>query len=227
MPLSKVFSSPEAALADIFDGVVVLVGGFAGQGTPETLLRALHDRRIRGLTCICQGVWATQPGAFGVAQLVANGQVRKLISPLPVYPGVGGPVEERWKSGELEIEVVPQGTLAERLRAGGAGLGGVFLPTGVGSRFQEGKERRRLGEQDCILETALRADFALLRADAADTLGNLVYRGTQRNWNPVMAMAASVSIAEVDRVYEPGGLNPEAVITPGIFVHRVVQTGGQ
>jgi len=223
----KVFSSPETALADVFEGAVVLVGGFAGDGIPQGLLRALNESRVRGLTLICQGDWPAPPGTFGLAQLVANGQVRRLISPLPVYPGVGSQVEERWKSGELEIEVVPQGILAERLRAGGAGLGGVFLATGSGTRFQDGKEGRRFGEQECILELPLRGDFALIRADAADTLGNLVYRGTQRNWNPVMAMAASTTIAEVDRIYEPGGLNPEAVITPGIFVKRVVQIGAK
>jgi 3-oxoadipate CoA-transferase alpha subunit len=220
-----VFSSPETAVADVFDGAVVLIGGFAGDGIPESLLEALGRQRARDLTCICQGVWPAPSDASGVAQLVANGQVKKLISPLPIYPGVGGPVEERWRSEELEVEVVPQGTLAERLRAGGAGLGGVFLPTGVGVRFQDGKESRRFGGQECILELPLHADFALLRADAADTLGNLVYRGTRRNWNPVMAMAATITIAEVDQIYEPGGLDPEAVITPGIFVRRVIQTG--
>jgi 3-oxoadipate CoA-transferase alpha subunit len=223
--LEKVFSSADTAVADVFEGAVVLVGGFDTAGIPEELLRALCNKGTGGLTCICQGASLSQTGTFGITELVANGQVRRLISPLPVYPEAGDPVEERWRSGELEIDVVPQGTLAERLRAGGAGLGGVFLPTGVGTRFQQGKEYRRFAEQECILETALRADFALLRADAADTLGNLVYQGTQRNWNPVMAMAAAVTIVEVDRVCEPGGIDPEAVITPGIFVHRIVQRG--
>ena len=124
----------------------------------------------------------------------------------------------------MEIEVVPQGVLAERLRAGGAGLGGVFLPTGVGTRFQEGKEVRPFEGADHVFEPALRADFALLRSHTADTLGNLVYRDTQRNWNPVMAMAATISIAEVDQICERGDLDPELVITPGIFVNRIVQT---
>ncbi len=137
-------------------------------------------------------------------------------------------MEEHWRSGRLEIQVVPQGVLAERLRAGGAGLGGVFLPVGVGTRFQEDRqedrESRSFGGKDYLFEPALRADFAFLRADAADTLGNLVYRGTQRNWNPVMAVAGEITIAEVDQVCEPGGLDPELVITPGIFVNRVVKT---
>ena len=133
-------------------------------------------------------------------------------------------MEDRWSSGELDIEVVPQGVLAERLRAGGAGLGGIFLPTSAGTRFAEGREVRRFGERDHVLEPALHADFALLRARAADSLGNLVYRDTNRNWNPVMATAAKVSIVEVDEIFEPGGLDPECVITPGIFVNRIVQT---
>ena len=226
MAPKKVYSSADSALHDVFEGAVVLIGGFAGCGTPEGLLRALYRKGVRGLTCICQGAWTGPDATFDVAHLVAAGQVRKLVSPLPVYPGAGGPVDEAWKSGQLEVEVVPQGVLAERLRAAGAGLGGVFLPVTMGPRFQERKERRSLGGQECLLELPLRADFALLRAHAADILGNLVYRGTQRNWNPVMAMAARVSIAEVDQICELGDLDPESVATPGIFVHRVVQVGG-
>jgi 3-oxoacid CoA-transferase A subunit len=220
----KVYSSPETALADVFEGAVVLIGGFAGCGLPRSLLRALHDKGVRGLTCVVSpGLGPDSSASFDVAQLVADGQVRKLVSALPFLPGKGGPIEERWRAGQLEIEVVPQGTLAERLRAGGAGLGGVFLPTGAGTRFQEGKERRQFAEREHLLEMPLKADFALFRAEVADTLGNLVYRGAGRNWGPAMAMAASISIAEVDRICEPGGLNPEAVITPGIFVNRIVQ----
>ena len=233
------FSSPEAAVADIFDGAVVLVAGFAGCGCPESLLKALRASGTGNLTAVCHGAWPTQPSTgsgtlataagterfvSGIEALVEGGQVRKLISPLAFYPGHGGPVEARWRSGELEIEVVPQGVLAERLRAGGAGLGGVFLPTGAGTRFAEGREVRRFGERDHVFEPALRADFALLRADAADTLGNLIYRATRRNWNPVMAMAARVSIVEAGQVLDPGGLDPEVVITPGIFVNRIVET---
>ncbi len=222
------YSSPEAAEADVCDGAVVLVAGFAGCGSPDRLLRALRDRGAVSLTVVCQGVWPASPGRGqarnGIEDLVAGGQVAKLVSPFAFYPGHGGAVEERWRSGDLEIEVVPQGVLAERLRAGGAGLGGIFLPAGVGTRFAEGKEVRRIGGGDQVFEPALRAGFALLRAHAADTLGNLVYRGTQRNWNTDMAMAAGVSIVEVDEVFDPGGLDPEMVITPGIFVNRIVQT---
>lgn len=226
-----VFESPGAAVADVFDAAVVLIAGFAGCGWPESLIRALSARGVGDLTIVCHAAWPAPSAAPGSGQtiggiegLVAAGRVRKLISALPFYPGYGGTVEERWQSGELEIEVVPQGVLAERLRAGGAGLGGVYLPAGVGTRFGEGREVRRFGGRDHLFEPALRADFALLRAHAADTLGNLVYRSTQRNWNPVMAMAARISIAEVDEIHEPGGLDPEVVITPGIFVRRVVQT---
>ena len=240
---SKVYPSPQAALEDVFEGAVVLVAGFAWAGWPEGLLMALRATGVGNLTCVCQGTWCGPPDipsgtstlapgphdvskrrTKGVADLIASGQVRKLVCPMPIYPGRGGLVEARWRSGELEIEIVPQGVLAEALRAGGAGLGGVFLPTGAGTRFQEGREVRRFGVKDYVFQPALRGDFALLRASAADTLGNLVYRGTQRNWNPVMAMAARVTIVEVDEIHEPGGLDPEVIITPGIFVKRIVQT---
>ncbi len=220
----KVYSSPEAALDGMTAGASILIAGFAGCGWPEALLRAIRDKGIGGLTCICQGAWPHQPEMADVAELVATGQVKKLIAPLGFVPGFGGPVEERWNSGDLEIENVPQGVLAERLRAGGAGLGGVFLPTGVGTRFARGKEVRTFEGRDHVLESPLRADFALLRAFAADTVGNLVYRGSQRNWNPVMAMAGAICIAEVDQIHEPGGIDPETVITPGIFIDRVVRT---
>jgi 3-oxoadipate CoA-transferase alpha subunit len=224
----KLYSSPETALADVHHGATILVGGFAGLGVPRYLLRALAARDVEGLTCVFgPGAWPDSPGLTGIEELVANGQVSKVVSPLPFPPGSGGGLKEQWQAGQLELEIIPQGTLAERLRAGGAGLGGIFLPTGVGTRFREGKESRKFGGQDCIFEASLRADFALLRGDAADTLGNLVYRGNGRNWGPVMAMAAAVTVAEVDRVCQPGELDPELVITPGIFVNRIVQAVGE
>ena len=191
------------------------------------MIEALRDRRLSNLTLVCQGTWPDTPGRAprpgGIDGLVASGQVSKLVSPIAFYPGHGGALEDRWSSGKLDIDVVPQGVLAERLRAGGAGLGGIFLPTSAGTRFAEGREVRRFGDRDHVFEPALHADFALLRARAADSLGNLVYRDTNRNWNPVMATAAKVSIVEVDEIFEPGGLDPECVITPGIFVNRIVQ----
>ena len=218
----KVFPSAQAALEGIFDGASVLVAGWSGCGEPEKLLRGLSETGVAGLVLICQGAWVQEAGIFGVGDLVAGGQVKKMISPLPFHPEHGGPVKDRWLAGELDLEIVPQGVLAERLRAGGAGIGGMFLPTGVGTRFAEGKEVRRFDGRDHVFEVALKADFALLRAQAADTLGNLVYQGTGRNWNSTMAMAAAVTVAEVDRVVEPGGLDPELVITPAIFIDRLV-----
>ncbi len=222
---SKVFPSAIAALEDLAEGASVLVAGFAGCGTPEKLLRGLADTGVGGLTLICQGAWPQESSMFGIADLVAAGRVKKIISPMPFHPEHGGSVKKFWEAGKLDLEIVPQGVLAERLRAGGAGIGGVFLPTGLGTRFAEGKEVRRFDGKDHILEVALKADFALLRAKAADTLGNLVYQGTGRNWNPTMAMAAAVTVAEVDQVLEPGGLDPESVITQAIFIDRLVLSG--
>ena len=221
-PQGKVFTSAGAALQDVTCGSSVLVAGFAACGIPEKLLRGLAETGIGELTLICQGAWPQEAGRFGVADLVAGGQVKKIISPLPFHPNNGGPVKDLWEAGKLELEIVPQGILAERLRAGGSGLGGVFLPTGVGTRFTEGKEVRQFNGEDHVLEAALKADFALLRAQAADALGNLVFQGTGRNWNPTMAMAAAITVAEVDEVLEPGGLDPELVITQAIFIDRLV-----
>ncbi len=226
---NKMCSSAAVALDGISPRATVFVGGFAGVGWPETLLKALHSVGVDSLTIVCQGVG---PGANGGGQapnaleeLVAAGRVAKLVSPLPFIPGSGGMVEAKWRSGDLELEVVPQGTLAERIRAAGAGLGGVYLPAGPGTRFARGKEVKNIGDRDHVLEPPLRADFALLRGHAADTLGNTVYQATQRNWNPIMAMAAQTTIVEVDEILEPGALDPERIITPGIFVDRIVKAG--
>ena len=221
----KVFPSAQAALEGVTQGASLLVAGFAGCGTPEKLLRGLAETGVGDLTLICQGAWPQEASRFGVADLVVGGQVKKMISPLPFHPEHGGSVKELWEAGKLELEIVPLGILAERLRAGGAGIGGVFLPTGPGTRFAEGKEVRQIDGKDHILELALKADFALLRARAADTLGNLVYQGTGRNWNPTMATAAAVAVAEVDQVFETGGLDPEFVITQAIFIDRLVLAG--
>ena len=220
--LNKVYDSSQDALDGLGDGASLLVGGFAWHGEPESLLAAVIASGVRCLTVICQGAGPQESGRTGINALVEAGAVRKLISPLPFDPRRGGPVRERWKAGELELEVHPVGVLTERIRAGGAGIGGLFLPTGAGTRFAEGREVREIDGREHIFQPALKADFALLRASAADTLGNLVYAGTQRNWNPIMAMAARVSIAEVDEIREPGGLDPELVITPAIFIQRIV-----
>ena len=220
--LNKIYSDPQAALAGLSDGASLLIAGFAGHGEPEGLLEAVISSGARGLTVISQGAGAPDSGRTGINLLVEMGTVRKLISPLPFHPRHGGSVRDKWEARELELEAQPAGVLAERIRAGGAGIGGLFLPTGAGTRFAEGREVRQFNGQDHVFQPSLKADFALLRAAAADTLGNLVYAGTQRNWNPVMAMAARVSIAEVDEIREPGGLDPELVITPAIFVQRIV-----
>ncbi len=220
--LNKVYESPLAALAGLSDGASLLIAGFAGHGEPEGLLEAVIASGVRGLTIISQGAGAPGEARTGLNRLAEAGAVRKLISPLPFQPRQGGPVREKWEAGQLELEIQPAGILAERIRAGGAGIGGLFLPAGAGTRFAEGREVRRINGRDHLFQPALKSDFALLRAAAADTLGNLVYSGTQRNWNPVMAMAARVSIAEVDEIHEPGGIDPELVITPAIFVQRIV-----
>jgi 3-oxoadipate CoA-transferase alpha subunit len=220
--MAKLFPSAEAAVADLPDGAVVAIGGYAGVGVPEALVRALAALGAKDLTCICQGSWPRRDGCVDVADLLEAGLVARLVSPMPFHPEHGGPVKAQWESGQLEIEAVPTGILAERLRAGGAGLGGVWLPTGVGTRFAEDREVREIGGRDHVFQPALKADFALLRAHAGDTLGNLVYRGAQRNWNPTIAMAASTTIVEVDELHEPGGLDPELVITQAIFIDRIV-----
>ena len=218
----KVYDSAREALSGLSDGASLLIGGFAGHEEPETLIDAVIASGVRGLTVISQGAGTPSPDRIDLNRLVETGAVRELVSPLPFDPRSGGPVRERWEAGELQLEVQPAGVLTERIRAGGAGIGGLFLPTGAGTRFAEGREIRRINGRDHVFQPALKADFALLRAKAADTLGNLVYSGTQRNWNPIMAMAARVSVAEVDGVVEPGGLDPEMVITPAIFIQRVV-----
>ena len=221
---NKICDSAADALAGLCDGASLLVGGFAGHGEPETLLRAVIASGARNLTIIGQGAGypPSEPGRADLNRLVAAGCVGRIIAPLPFPPGAGGPVRESWEAGELELEIQPAGVLAERIRAGGAGIGGLFLPAGAGTRFAAGRESRLFDGREHLFQPALKADFALLRAAAADTLGNLVYAATRRNWNPIMAMAAAISVAEVDEIRPPGALDPELVITPAIFVNRIV-----
>ena len=219
----KIFDTPLLALSGLENGATVMVGGFAGHGEPGSLIQAVIKGGVGGLTVISSGGGSPQSA---LNSLVASGAVRKLVSPLPFDPRQGGPVKDLWQSGELELEVSPTGVLTERIRAGGAGIGGLFLPTGAGTRFAEGREVRTINGREHIFQPAIKADFALLRATSGDTLGNLVYNGTQRNWNPIMAMAARVSVAEVDEVVEAGSLDPEVVITPAIYIQRIVLTQG-
>ena len=227
MPPGKVISGADEAVADISDGAVIMVAGYAVPGTPQTLVKALLVKGVGNLTCISGPWYGRDPDLYDAARLAANGQVRKAITSAPIHPDSASPAIRRRQQGQLEVEAVPQGTLAERIRAGGAGLGGMFLSTGMGTPFEAGKERKQINGEEYILEMPLKADYALLRAHKADTLGNLVYRRSQSNWNPIMAMAADVTIVEVDEVVQPGELDPELIITPGIYVDRVIAVGGE
>ena len=218
MAFSKLYDSARSAVADIPDGATVLLGGVSGANAPVGLLNALADRGVRDLTCVCD---STYYGADAFHRLVAAGCVSGIISPAPFGPGREDVVQDLWRSGGLTVEVIPWGTLAERMRSAGAGIGGVFLPVGIGTRFAEGKEIRVVNGVECVFEPPLRGDFALMRASRADGVGNLVYAGAQRGWNSAVVSAARVAIAEVDQVVEPGGIDPELVITPGIFVNRI------
>ena len=220
MSVQKARYSAVEAIADIRDGASILIGGFGVlQGWPHELLFALQDTGVRDLTIICNS-----PG-FGPLSpqvLAENGQISKLIASFGGYAYRTTPLSEQIGRGEVAFEIVPQGTLVERIRAAGAGIPAFFTPTGVGTVVAEGKEKRIFHGREYLMETALQADFALIRAYKADTAGNLIYRRTARNFNPPFASAAAVTIAEVDHIIEPGQLDPEAIATPGIFVNRLV-----
>jgi 3-oxoacid CoA-transferase subunit A len=194
-----------------------MMGGFGVCGLPENLIDALHDRGTRDLTLISNNAGLD---GFGIGRLLVARQVRKMISS---YVGENKEFERQFLSGELEVELIPQGTLSERMRAAGAGVGGFFTPTGYGTLIAEGKETRVIDGRHYVFESPLRADFAFVRAWKGDRLGNLVYRKTARNFNPVMATAGRVTIAEVEHLVEPGEIDPDHVVTPGIFVQHVVK----
>ena len=208
------------------DGSVGMVGGFAARDAPSLLLQAVVGlaKPPRNLTLICNGPTG-RPGSLDSSLLVHHRLVRTCICSFPVPGSTAGPMtdfEAQHRAGEVELEVTPQGTLAERIRAGGAGIGAFFTPTGAGTPFGEGKEVRTINGVEQVLEYALLADYALIRAQTADTQGNLLYRRTARNFNPIMATAARITIVEVAEVVPAGTLDPEAIVTPGIFVHRIV-----
>ena len=219
--MSKVVASPAAALDGVRDGASILVGGFGVlQGWPSSLLLALRERGTKGLTLV-----ANTPG-FGPLSpqvLAETGQVRKLVASFGGFPYRMTPIEEKIGAGEIELELVPQGTLVERIRAGGAGIPGFYTPTGVGTEVEKGKEVREIDGKRYLFERAIRMDVAFVRAKAADPHGNLVYARGSRNFNPVWATAADLTIAEVDEIVGVGDLDPETVVTPGIYVDRVVQ----
>jgi 3-oxoacid CoA-transferase subunit A len=215
--VDKVFPDARAACADIPDGATLFVGGFGLAGVPEECIQAVRDIGSRRLTIISNNAGTTE---HGLVHLLKNGQVIKMISS---YVGENQVFEQQMLSGNLEVELTPQGTLSERIRAGGAGIPAFFTPTGVGTLVAEGKEVREFDGRRFVMERALRGDYALVRAWKGDRLGNLVYRKTARNFNPMMAMAGHITIAEVEHLVEPGELEPDLVHTPAIFVQRIFQ----
>lgn len=216
--LNKVSDSLQAAVADVQDGAVIMIGGFGNSGIPLQLIEALRRHGARDLTIISNNAGVKEEG---IASLLRDRLVRKIVCS---FPRSAGSVwfERLYEEGALELELVPQGTLGERIRAAGAGLGGVYTPTGYGTLLAEGKDTRLINGKGYVLETALHADFAFIKALRADTWGNLIYNTAGRNFNPVMASAATTTIAEVASIVPAGELNPEHIVTPGIFVHRVV-----
>jgi len=215
--MDKIYPSSASAVTDIGDSAVIMSGGFGLSGNPENLIRALHDKGVRDLTIISNNCGTTE---LGLGILLAADQVKKMISS---YVGENKVFEQLFLSGQLEVELNPQGTLAERIRAGGAGIAGFYTPTGYGTAIAEGKETREFDGRQCVLETGLRADFALVKAWKADRWGNLVYRKTARNFNPMMATAGKVTIAEVEEIVEVGELDADQIHTPGIYVQRIVK----
>ncbi|MCA9523614.1 MAG: CoA transferase subunit A [Myxococcales bacterium] len=232
--MNKVFDSAEAAIFDLKDGMTILVGGFGLCGNPENLLEAVLARKVRDLTVVSNNCGTDE---HGLGRLLNARLIRKMMSS---YVGENKEFERQFLKGELEVELIPQGTLAERVRAGGAGIAAFFTPTGYGTwvadgglpmkydaagnvvKYSEPKETREIGGRNYVLEPAIRGDFAFVKAWKADRWGNLVFRGTARNFNPVMATAGKVTIAEVEEMVELGELDPDHVHTPGVYIHRIV-----
>jgi 3-oxoadipate CoA-transferase alpha subunit len=210
---------PDAAVAPIGDGATVMIGGFGPAGQPVELIEALVRAGARQLTVVNNNAGN---GDEGLAALIGAGRVRKVICSFPRQSD-SHHFDEKYRAGEIELELVPQGTLAERIRAGGAGIGGFFTPTGYGTLLAEGKETREIDGRHYVLESPLKADFALVKAHVADRMGNLTYRKTARNFGPIMATAAAQTIVQVSAVVPTGGIDPEVVVTPGIFVDTVVE----
>jgi 3-oxoadipate CoA-transferase, alpha subunit len=212
----------DEAVAGIEDGSTVLIGGFGTAGQPIELIDALIRSGVRDLTVVNNNAGN---GRVGLAALLANGQVRKIICSFPRQAD-SYVFDELYRAGRVELELVPQGNLAERMRAAGAGIGAFYSPTGVGTSLAKGKECRTIDGRDYVLEYPIEGDVALIKALRADTLGNLVYRKTARNFGPVMATAARITVVQVSEIVQPGGIDPEVVITPGIFVDRIVKIAG-
>ena len=215
--INKLVASAADAVADIEDGSTILVGGFGLCGIPENLIRALVDRGTKDLTAVSNNAGVDD---FGLGLLLQTRQIVKMVSS---YVGENSEFARQFLEGELEVEFNPQGTLGERLRAGGVGVAGFYTPTGVGTQIAEGKEVRVFNGRKYLLETGIRGDFALVKAWKGDRQGNLVFRKAARNFNPLCAMAGKVCIAEVEQLVEVGELHPDQIHTPGIFVHRIIQ----
>ncbi len=216
--INKIVPSLAEAVADIPDGASVMISGFGGAGLPTDLIDALVDQGAKNLTIISNNAGS---GGVGISRLVLGGQVRKVVCSFPRQPGSNA-FDDLYRAGKLELELVPQGTLAERIRAGGAGIGGFYTPTAVGTELAEGKETRVIHGVEHVLEHPLHADYALIKADTADRWGNLQYRRSGRNFGPLMATAARCAIVQVRQTVPLGDMDPETIITPGIYVQRVV-----
>jgi 3-oxoadipate CoA-transferase alpha subunit len=217
--IDKIVASPAAALADVPDGATVMIGGFGNAGMPSELIDALIAQGAKDLTIVNNNAGN---GDTGLAALLKAKRVRRILCSFPRQVD-SWHFDKLYHAKEIELELVPQGTLAERIRAAGAGIGGFYTPTAVGTKLADGKETRRIGDRDYVLEYPIHADYALIRADRADRWGNLVYRKSARNFGPIMASAARITVAQVREVVELGALDPEVVVTPGIFVKRVVR----
>jgi 3-oxoadipate CoA-transferase alpha subunit len=215
------YPSADAAVAGIDSGATILIGGFGSAGQPVELIDALRRQGARDLTVVSNNAGN---GDFGLAALLAAGQVRKVICSFPRQSD-SYVFDELYRAGKIELEVVPQGNLAERMRAAGAGIGAFFSPTGVGTQLTEGREQRTIDGREYVLEYPIRGDVALIKAHRADRMGNLVYRKTARNFGPVMATAAATTVVQVGEIVETGQIDPEVVVTPGIFVDRMVSIG--
>lgn len=218
--INKVVKNADEAIADITDDSVLMLGGFGLCGIPENCISALVRKGPKGLTCISNNAGVDD---FGIGLMLKTRQVKKMISS---YVGENAEFERQLMSGELEVDLIPQGTLAERIRAGGAGIPAFFTPAGVGTEVAEGKETRDFHGKTYLMEEWLRADFAIVKAWKGDTSGNLVFKGTARNFNPMMATAGKITIAEVEELVEPGELDPNQIHTSGIFVQRIFQVSG-
>ena len=218
--MNKVYPDAQAALHDVTDGAVILAGGFGLSGNPENCITELARRKLNGLTIVSNNCGTTEQG-LGV--LLAQGQVKKMVSS---YVGENKVFEKQYLSGQLEVELCPQGTLAERLRAGGAGIEAFYVPTGYGTKVAEGKETREIAGKHCVLEHAIRGDFAIVKAWKGDRWGNLVFRKTSRNFNPLCAQAGKITVVEVEELVEVGAIEPDQVHLPSIYVQRIFQGTG-